>query len=214
MVAFNAGGSTASTTQTVAIPTAATWPVTPTGFAPISEQANATGVDIKLGWTANAANATGYLLSRTGGIGTFTPVSIAGRTTVTYTDTTAVIGTTYVYSLSAVNGAAVSAPATVSVTANTPPAAPSNLQAPSKTTVSVTLTWTNNAVPAASGVNIDMSTNGTTWTRVTAVSGTTTTYTVTGLTTQKLYYFRVFAYKSGAVITYSLYSPVRTVTTN
>jgi FtsP/CotA-like multicopper oxidase with cupredoxin domain len=215
VVAFNVAGQTASTTQSITTPTGG-WPIAPTGFKLVSFTSSTGGaVQVNLSWTANATNTTGYTITRTGGTGTFTPVNITSRTTTTYGDPTAVIGTTYTYSLVAVNGSAVSAATTLVVKAIAVPPAPTNLASPSQTQTTVTLTWTNTVSGPGTGVLIYMSLNATTWTAL--GSTTASTYVVTGLTNHTLrptpYYFRLYSYVSNPVYLSSNPTPVIGVNT-
>jgi hypothetical protein len=216
VVAFNAAGQTSSTTQSATIPNG-NWPITPTGFSGLVQSSAPSVLQVLLSWNRNTVNTTGYYITRTGGTSTFTPVTVAGINSATYIDTTVVASTTYTYTLSALNGAVVSLPATLTLTVIVPPSAPSNLAATTITQTSVTLTWTNNAVPTATGLKIEMSQNSTTWNVVVTWPGSNTTYTVTGLTnhtTRPLpYYFRIRAYYFGAIVAYSNYTPVITVNT-
>jgi hypothetical protein len=75
------------------------------------------------------------------------------------------------------------------------PSAPQNITQSANTT-GVTLNW---SAPASVGggvtsYRIEYSTNGTSWTMADAVSSSTFTYTVGGLTPSTTYYFRVAAY--------------------
>lgn len=75
------------------------------------------------------------------------------------------------------------------------PSAPQNITQSANTT-GVTLNW---SAPASVGggvtsYRIEYSTNGTSWTMADAVSSSTYTYTVGGLTPSTTYYFRVAAY--------------------
>ena len=84
--------------------------------------------------------------------------------------------------------------ATVQATA---PSAPTNLAATTGN-AQVGLSWTapNNGGSAITRYNIEQSTDGTTWTAATPATSTGTTVTVTGLTNDQVYHFRVSATNS------------------
>ncbi|WP_020424283.1 fibronectin type III domain-containing protein [Cellulomonas massiliensis] len=75
------------------------------------------------------------------------------------------------------------------------PKAPTNVKATSPKARYAKLTWTkaaDNGAPLTRYV-LQYSTNGTTWKTLKTVSGTTTSYTWTGATSKKKYYFRLYA---------------------
>jgi len=77
------------------------------------------------------------------------------------------------------------------------------------TTTSIMLTWTDNA-SNETGYKIERSLDGITWSQVATVGANVTTYTNTGLTKNKKYYYRVVAYNGAGN---SAYSNVATATT-
>lgn len=205
VVTFNAAGQTATASLSANIPTTNGWPISPTGLvANISP--NGAGVQVNLSWTANAINTTAYVLGRTGGTGTFTTVSLLGRTNNTYTDTEVTIGATYVYSVYAVNGAAVATvPTTLSVTVRTPPATPTNVTATNITQTTVTLNW----LPGTgfSNIQIYYSQNGSTWTLFYTTGPAVTSKTLAGLSRNTTYFFRIRADLTYSTIAYSNFAP-------
>lgn len=84
---------------------------------------------------------------------------------------------------------------------------PSNLTPGTLTATSAVLTWTD--IPTADSFKVQKSANGTTWTNVTP-DPTTNTATVTSLTANTLYYFRVAAVFGAATGDYS--SPIQVTT--
>lgn len=99
--------------------------------------------------------------------------------------------------------------ATASITFGSVPAAPTNLTATVISTNQVNLAWTDNASNAA-GVVVQRSTNGSSWSSLTTLSATATSYSDTSLSKNKTYYYRVYAENSFGN---SPYSNTVTVTT-
>jgi hypothetical protein len=103
--------------------------------------------------------------------------------------------------------------ATVTVVSDdvSPPAAPTNLQAPGSkiTRTSVELTWSDRSTNEQRFV-IEISTDGKAWTRAGEVAANVSRFNVTGLTANKLYYFRVYAMNAGGNSGYSNVLQVRT----
>ncbi|HTL28569.1 MAG TPA: PKD domain-containing protein, partial [Tepidisphaeraceae bacterium] len=76
-----------------------------------------------------------------------------------------------------------------------PPASPSNLAVSSASSTSLKLTWSDNST-REDGYKIERSTDGKTWSQITSVGTSTTSYTNTGLSSGKKYYYRVRAYNT------------------
>jgi hypothetical protein len=148
-------------------------------------------VNTTAGW-ANTANITTFNI-------TGTPLPL------TYTDASAVPGTTYYYrviAVTALGNSPVSNVATVSVA---PPAVPTALSgtpsaATATTTSLIKLSWTSTSINTT-GFIVERSTNnGGTWTPIVgspvlATAGTTSyTFVDAGLTTRTQYRYRVHAY--------------------
>ena len=127
---------------------------------------------VALSWTA-VTNATGYQILRNG-------TQIGTSTTASYTDTTAVIGTAYSYTIVATAGSASSSPS-AAVTGTAIPAAPTGFVAVAGDTTA-SLTWT--AVTGATGYQVFR--NGTQ-----IASPTTASYTDTGLVDGTVYTYTV-----------------------
>lgn len=127
----------------------------PTPAAPTNLTAQLqAGPGIRLTWTDNATNETGFAVERTDNGGPFVQIAAVGPRnntgSVTYTDTAIIGGGSYGYRVRAVNGtffSAYSNVATVAVPA--PPAAPSNVVATgvvvSNNRSRINLAWTDNA---------------------------------------------------------------------
>lgn len=167
---------------------ATTVPPVPTGL--ISTAGNNQAA---LNWnTANGASSYNIKRATTSG-GPYTVISNSPGTT--YTDTSAVNGTTYYYAVSAVNSSGESANSSeASATPQAPavPAAPTNLSA-SAGRRKVTLGWTPSASPNIATNNVYRATvSGGPFTKV-AVIAATTSYVNSGLTTGTKYYYVVTA---------------------
>jgi predicted phage tail protein len=82
------------------------------------------------------------------------------------------------------------------------PAAPTNLTATAISGRKITLTWVDNS-SNESGFKIERSTDGTTFSRIKTVGANVKTFTNTGLTSGRMYYYRVRAYNSAGNSDYS-----------
>jgi N-acetylneuraminic acid mutarotase len=80
-------------------------------------------------------------------------------------------------------------------TNTTPPAAPSNLFVSSVSSTSLKLAWSDNSV-REEGYKIERSTDGTSFSQIATVGVNVSTYTNSGLTSGKKYYYRVRAYNA------------------
>ena len=174
--------------------------------APTSLTATASGTTtIDLTWTAPADDGgsviTGYKIevSPNGSTGWTDRVANTGTTT-TYSHTGLSAGTTRHYRVSAINangtGAASNVDdATTDDAATTVPGAPTSLTATASGTTTIDLTWTapaDDGGSAITGYKIEVSPNGTSsWTNRVADTGTTTTYSHTGLSAGTTRYYRV-----------------------
>lgn len=197
VTAVNGNGESVPSSYAGATPSAP--PPPPTGLS-----ATAGNSQVSLSWTASTG-ATSYNVKRatvTGG--PYTTIA-SGVTSPSYVDTSAVNGTTYYYVVSAVNSSGESANSSeVSATPQAPPApaAPTNLTATAGKK-KVTLTWTQSI---SSGITNNKvyraTTSGGPYTLVTTLAPSTT-YTNSGLTTGRTYYFVVTAVNSGGESAYS-----------
>jgi large repetitive protein len=212
VTASNAGGDSLPS-NVATLTTLMTAPAQPTAVA-----SETTSID--LGWTA-VAGATGYIVQQQG-----TTTTGTGSTAVTTTTWTAVggtqgaqadslnvasltSGTAYTFRLIAVDAAGNSLPSPT-VTTSTLLAAPV-ATAVAATATSTTVTWPT--VTGATSYVVQRSVDSGTWATVnspTAVTGTTQTYTDTGLTAGTEYFYRVQAVNAGGN---SQFSPVVSTTT-
>ncbi|MGI8966927.1 MAG: DUF7594 domain-containing protein [Limisphaerales bacterium] len=159
-------------------------PAVPTGLS-----ATPGNAQVSLSWTASSG-ATSYNVKRstvTGGPYT----TIASPTVASYTDTTAVNGTTYYYVVSAVNAVGESANSTqVSATPCALPSVPTALSATGGN-AQIVVNWA--ASSGATGYNISRApASGGPYTQI-ASGVTTTSYTDTGLAAGTTYFYTVVA---------------------
>jgi fibronectin type 3 domain-containing protein len=186
VTAVNANGESGFSNQASATPTCSLAAV-PTGLT-----ASPGNNQVALSWTASSG-ATSYNLKRaTVSGGPYT--TIASPTTTSYTDTTAVNGTTYYYVVSAVNSCGESANGTeVSATPTCSLAAvPTGLTATPGNN-QVALSWT--ASSGATSYNVKRATvSGGPYTTI--ASPTTTSYTDTTVVNGTTYYYVVSAVNS------------------
>ena len=176
----------------------------PVSVIPVPSNLTATvqaGPQVRLAWTDNTSNETGFVIERAANGGAFTLLTTApahaNTGSVTYTDTTVVLGNTYTYRVAAAtnNGTSVfSNTATANVTV---PAAPSNLTAfppiPAGNNQRVMLSWADNA-NNESGFTIQWSSSSafTTIAGSANVGANGTAY-VTGNIARQIWYFRIRA---------------------
>jgi fibronectin type 3 domain-containing protein len=149
---------------------------------------------VVLSWTAATGGAVSYVLSRGTVSGGPYGTVVASPTVLTYTDTTAVNGTTYYYVVSSFNGTCYSLN---SAEVLDKPVAACNLVAPTGVTATplsqqVRLNWT--AVTNATSYGIGRSTTaGTGYTSVGTVTAPTVTFLDTAATNGTKYYYVVTA---------------------
>jgi FtsP/CotA-like multicopper oxidase with cupredoxin domain len=166
------------------------------------------GPQVRLTWTDNANNETGFIIERAIGAGAFAQIGTVGANTTTYVDTTVQAGTTYRYRVAAVNVAGNSPYSnTVQVFVPAPPAAPTNLVAVVQTgPVRVQLTWRDNATNET-GFVIERSVNGGAFATLATVgprAGTgNVTYTDNAVAGGSTYAYRVAAVNNGLMSAYS-----------
>ena len=181
VTAVNATGDSAASMTAMANTTLAA----PTGFGLTVASAN----EIDLAWTA-VSDATSYSIQRSTNGTTWTtlnPSPSLNSTSSSYADTTVAAGTTYYYSVYAVDAAGTSAGATTQ-SALTVPATPTLTASVASSSV-VNLSWT--AVKAVTNYVLQNSPDGTNWTSIATQTGTT--YSNTNLTADTAYYYQVMA---------------------
>jgi hypothetical protein len=169
--------------------------------APSNLITTATGTSvINLTWTDNATNETSYVLQRSLSSGSgFVTIATLTANTTSYSNTGLNSSTTYYFKVQAVNSAGSSAWSNVSsatTTTSGPPAAPSSLTAKAAGCNSIVLTWVDNSGNETS-FNLSRSTTQSgTYSTIATLPANTTTYTNTGLTKGKKYYYKVRAINS------------------
>lgn len=176
-------GITVTADKAIAI-TAVT-PSVPTGLTLVSQTASG----IVLSWNSTAGTAS-YKVYRA--VGSGTPSSIGTATATSFTDSTAMPGVTYAYSVSAVNGAGESV-RSATVSGIVPLAAPTGVTATSDRTDGVLVSWTavNGATHyrvsraiSATGSKTDLGSwqTGTSYLDTSATAGTTYYYFIRAAT--------------------------------
>jgi len=196
-----AGGNSAYATVSVVTPT---YPGQPT-LTSATAQSDAA---ITLGWS-DVSGETGFRIERLVG-GAWTAVGAVGAGVTSFTDTGLHEATSYSYRLFATNAVGDSVPsATRSIVTMT--SAPTGLTANAIAWNQINLSWIDHS-STASSYYVEESSDGTTWTQIATLYGSTaTSYTATGrFNSSTTYYFRVraYAYSGG----YSNYASTSTVT--
>jgi fibronectin type 3 domain-containing protein len=155
---------------------------------------------VNLSWTAPTGAVSYNIYRGTAAGGEATTPLATGVTTTSYSDSTAVNGTTYFYTVTAVNGnaspLASESAASNEASAGTPPAAPATLTAtpvgPNKGASSITLNWA--ASTGATSYNVYRSLNGNGETGAALATGITgTTYTDSTAAFGTTYFYKVTA---------------------
>ena len=196
-----------SNTATVVIPAV---PAAPSGLT-ATLQAGAAGPEVRLDWTDNATNETGFTVQRNDGTG-WTTIATPAANAVTYTDATVAAGNTYDYRVRADNGPVISSAWSNTATVVIPavPAAPSSLTATLQAGAAgpeVRLDWTDNATNET-GFTVQRN-DGTGWTTIATPAANAVTYTDATVAAGNTYDYRVRA-DAGPVIS-SAWSNTATV---
>ncbi|PID91728.1 MAG: hypothetical protein CSA96_06525 [Bacteroidetes bacterium] len=156
-----------------------------------------TSSSIELNWNDNSSDENGFEIeqSLTGNDGDFSPVHTTEPDLTSYTLTSLSAATTYYFRVRAVNNVGPSAYTEVLEVTTDPeiPAAPGDLVFSAVTSSSITLNWTDNSdnedsfeIFMSTGSSGGFSSQGSVGTDV-------TTFTVTGLSEETTYYFRIVA---------------------
>jgi hypothetical protein len=166
---------------------------------------------IKLSWTDNSANETGFQIDRWNG-SAWAQIGTVGANVTTYTDAGLSPSTTYYYEVGAYNSAGTAWTNYVTVTTPaatvTAPNAPSNLAGTATSASQIKLSWTDNSANET-GFQIDRW-NGSAWAQIGTVGANVTTYTDSGLSPSTTYYYEVGAYNSAGTAWTTSYVTVTT----
>jgi hypothetical protein len=199
-----------TTSDEVAVDAPSTFAIPPDvvgGLAAVT----ATDTQIDLSWT-NVTNETGYSIERSpNGTSGWTEIGTTAANVVALSDTGLSASTTYYYRVRAGNAAGYGSYSTVAsaTTLSQIPAEPTNLLL---TVVGsdINLSWSDNS-PLETGFEIARSPNGVGWSTVQTTAASATSWTDTGLNSNKTYYYRVRAINSYGQ---SNWSTVESATTN
>jgi fibronectin type 3 domain-containing protein len=168
-------------------------PAAPTALAVSS----VTSTQINLAWTAPMSTATAQWVQRSTDGVNFTTIATVPPLLNAYSDAAAAAGVNYTYRIIATNSTGNSAAGNV-VKASLPslPAAPQSLTASAGSTTQINLTWSE-ATPSLTSYTVQRSTDGVSYTTLTsALGGSASGYSDSGLKAGTLYYYRVYAVNS------------------
>jgi hypothetical protein len=209
--AYNSQGYSAYTNVANAFTQSAGLPANPTGLAVNSISAS----EVDLSWLDHSNNEDGFAIERSTDGVSFREIGTVGPNVQTYSSTGLAAGTTYYYRVRAYNSQGYSAYTNVvsaltqSGTA-TVPADPTGLTATAKSKSQINLTWTDHS-NNEDGFAIERSTDGVTFKQIATVGPNVQTYTSTGLSSKRLYYYRVRAYNSQGYSAYTNVAQARTL---
>ncbi|HTY24810.1 MAG TPA: fibronectin type III domain-containing protein, partial [Desulfomonilaceae bacterium] len=149
---------------------------------------------VTINWASTATNATFTIQRATNTYFTSGLVSWSVVNATTYLDSTAAVGNRYYYRVRASNTGGNSPWSNVVTVITIVP--PSNVTAGTPSRTSIQLTWVNDSTTGITGFSIQRATNAAFTAGLfttTATPGTLTSRTITGLTPNTTYYFRVAA---------------------
>lgn len=184
-------------------------PTTPA--APTNLNASATGTSsIHITWSDNANNETGYRLERSTDGSNFGLLTNLGANATSFDDSGLAAATKYYYRVQATGSpnsstySNIGNATTQSATTSGAPAAPTNLTARGSTSVAnaIDLSWSDNA-NNETGYKIERSTDGRTFYPLAGTGPNGTFNRNTGLTSGRVYYYRVYAVNESGSSAYS-----------
>jgi FtsP/CotA-like multicopper oxidase with cupredoxin domain len=153
------------------------------------------GPQIRVAWTDNSNNETGFVIQRQVNNGGFTPLVTTGANITNYTDTTVTLGNAYQYRVAAVNAAGQSNYATTnSVTVIVSvPTAPTNATATLQAGPQIRVAWTDNSNNETGFVIQRQVNSAGGFTTLVTTSANITNYTDTTVTPGNAYQYQVVA---------------------
>jgi predicted phage tail protein len=206
-IAYSQAGSPVGFGEyTIAYGRPAAPPAAPNGLT----AGGATSSTIKLTWSDNASNESGFKIERCTGVGctNFAQIATVGSNVTTYTNSGLAASTAYSYRVRAYNSGGDSAYSNV-VSATTtaqpaPPTAPTGLTANAISKTQINLSWTDSA-DNEDGFKIERCTGATCtkFAKIATVGANITAYSNTGLRKGTTYRYRVAAYNAGGTSGYS-----------
>jgi titin len=165
---------------------------------------------IGLSWVDTASNEQGFQLERSLDGTAFTTLVVLAANTTNYTDATVAAGTTYWYRVLAFNPDGSSAYSnSVSTTTTNIPAAPRSLTASSTSKSVIALAWID-ASADETGFTVEHSLDSATFTVLATLPPNATNYQHTGLTPNKMHYYRVRAFNSAGSSAHSNVASAKT----
>jgi transcriptional regulator CtsR len=159
---------------------------------------------IDLSWKDNSNNENGFKIERKASGGSFKEIASVGKNATSYSDTSGLsAGITYTYRVKAYNNIGDSDySAAASAVTGVIPATPSDLEATTVSKSKIKLTWTDRS-NNETGFKIERRVGGGSYSQIATVAANITTYSDTGLSAGKTYYYRVRAYNSTGNSAYS-----------
>ena len=174
-------------------------PAAPTGLTATATSSTA----IRLDWTDNAGNETGYYIERwNGATSSWDQIATVGANAVTYTDNSLSPSTSYTYNVGAYNsGGTIWSGGSVSATTQSasvsPPAAPTGLTASAASTTSILVGWADNATNET-GYRVYRWNAGTSiWDLAGTTAANAISFTDAGRTPATTYTYQVASYNGG-----------------
>lgn len=180
-----------------------TIPRLPSGLAATASSSS----QINLNWIDNANDETAFELERSTDGVNFGKIQDLAANTITFSNTGLNPSTKYYYRIRAVNSAGPSPYSNVvDATTQAPPIviprAPGSLSASASSSGQINLNWSDNANDETA-FELESSTDGTNFAKLADLAANTTTYSHTGLTASKKYFYRIRAKNSAGASSYS-----------
>ena len=176
--------------------------LSPDSWAPTNLQVQVLNdAEIKLNWTQEEMNISGFRIGRKTGIGSFTQIAQVGKDLTEYTDTGLIYGTSYVYRVSAFTDANESG-YVASDTTTMIIQLPTNLAATVVDDQSIQLTWTDNCV-FEDGYRLERSENSASFTHIAELGENIIEYVDTVLNLGANYIYRLAAFTDENVSDYA-----------